>query len=81
MRIGGCWPGRGRCFPIRARYARLWSHIAGAIALVPAAVVYDNSSARDPFWPIASFRHGRPVAETDWPAWTPVELSAYLPEH
>lgn len=65
---------------IRARYARLWSHVARAIALVPAAFVYDNSSAREPFRLVASFRNGRRIAETDWPAWTPVELSRYHPE-
>lgn len=34
---------------IRARFERLWAHVAAAIKVVDVAEVFDNSSARTPF--------------------------------
>jgi predicted ABC-type ATPase len=61
---------------VRARYARLWGNVVEAIALVPTAIMYDNSVANDPLRVVASFRDGRLGSEPNWPAWTPAELRA-----
>jgi predicted ABC-type ATPase len=61
---------------VRSRYARLWSLVAEAIALVDEATVYDNSSAATPFRVVASFERGVAVAKPAWPGWTPKELRA-----
>jgi len=61
---------------VRSRYARLWSLVAEAIALVDEATVYDNSSASEPFRVVASFDRGVAVSKPDWPRWTPKELGA-----
>jgi predicted ABC-type ATPase len=61
---------------VRLRYARLWSLVAEAIALVDEATVYDNSSAATPFRVVASFERGVAVSKPAWPRWTPKELRA-----
>lgn len=61
---------------VRSRYARLWSLVAEAIALVDEATVYDNSSASEPFRVVASFSRGVAVSKPAWPRWTPNELRA-----
>lgn len=61
---------------VRSRYARLWSLVATAIALVDEATVYDNSSASEPFRVVASFSHGVAVSKPAWPRWTPTDLRA-----
>jgi predicted ABC-type ATPase len=61
---------------VRSRYARLWSLVAEAIALVDEATVYDNSSAATPFRVVASFERGVAVSKPAWPRWTPEELRA-----
>lgn len=59
---------------IRARYERLWDHVASAIRLADVAEVYDNGSARHPFELCATFVHGTPAGPTSWPSWTPSAL-------
>jgi predicted ABC-type ATPase len=59
---------------VRQRFARLWGHLAGAIAIVDEAFVYDNSRADHPYRRVATFREGRVVGHTNWPAWTPQQL-------
>jgi predicted ABC-type ATPase len=61
---------------VRSRYARLWSLVAEVIALVDEAIVYDNSSASEPFRVVASFNGGVAVSKPAWPRWTPKELRA-----
>jgi predicted ABC-type ATPase len=61
---------------VRSRYARLWSLVAEAIALVDEATVYDNSSASQPFRVVASFHRGVAVSKPAWPRWTPKDLRA-----
>ena len=57
---------------IRQRHARLWRHVAEAIADVYDATVYDSSGGR--FVPVARFRFGTVVEAPRWPTWTPQEL-------
>lgn len=59
---------------IRDRYARLWVHLGAAIQIADVTEVLDNSSARTPFRPCASFGHGVLIGSPDWPAWTPQVL-------
>lgn len=59
---------------IRARYHRLWPLVAAAVEVVDTAVVYDNSRAQRPFHVAARFQRGVPIADPDWPAWTPDPL-------
>jgi predicted ABC-type ATPase len=61
---------------VRSRYARLWSLVAEAIALVDEATVCDNSSASEPFRVVGSFNRGVAVSKPAWPRWTPKELRA-----
>jgi predicted ABC-type ATPase len=61
---------------VRSRYARLWSLVAEAIAIVDETKVYDNSSASEPFRVVASFERGVVVSKPAWPPWTPNELRA-----
>lgn len=60
---------------IRARYARLWGHVAGALSLADTARFYDNSNAEHPYRVVARYEHGQPVAAAAWPTWTPPELT------
>lgn len=61
---------------IRGRYARLWQHLAGSIEGCDESFVYDNSRARRPFRPVATFHRGRLVGNPDWPPWTPHGIRA-----
>lgn len=59
---------------IRARYDRLWTHVAAAIHVADVADVFDNSRARTPFRLCATYAHGVTVGPTSWPAWAPAAL-------
>ncbi|TKV35328.1 AAA family ATPase [Mycobacteroides abscessus] len=59
---------------IRERYARLWPLIAQARGRVDRAEFFDNHLARHPYRLIATYVHGIPVGEPDWPKWTPGAL-------
>lgn len=59
---------------IRSRYARPWSLVASAIALIDEATVFDNSSASEPFRVVASFDRGAAVSKPGWPRRAPKEL-------
>ena len=59
---------------IRGRYARLWTHVADALAMANELHVYDNSDAARPYRLVASYRDGQPVMASDWPVWAPAEL-------
>ena len=59
---------------IRARYERLWAHVATAARTADVTEVLDNSSPRRPFRVVATLEHGRAIATPTWPAWTPPEL-------
>jgi predicted ABC-type ATPase len=59
---------------IRARYQRLWSLVAQAIALADTACVYDNSNSRQPFRRIAQFDQGRALVAPRFPDWSPLKL-------
>ncbi|WP_078286456.1 AAA family ATPase [Mycobacteroides chelonae] len=59
---------------IRERYVRLWPLIAQARNRVDRAEFFDNSLARHPYRLIATYTHGIPVGEPDWPKWTPDAL-------
>jgi predicted ABC-type ATPase len=61
---------------VRARYRRLWTHIADAIALAHEAYVFDNTNAAKPFRLVAKFESGRAVGKIEWPVWVPEELRA-----
>lgn len=56
---------------IRDRYARLWVHIGAAVRIADVTTVLDNSSARAPFSPCASFEQGVLIGSPSWPTWTP----------
>lgn len=64
---------------IRERYRRLWPLVRSAVALVDTAVVYDNTSASDPFRVIARFENGKRLGTPEWPSWTPAALKANAP--
>jgi len=57
---------------VRERYRRLWKLVDAAIATADEARVYDNSTARKPFRPIARYEHGRQVGPVDFPPWSPI---------
>ncbi|MDO3331347.1 AAA family ATPase [Mycobacteroides abscessus] len=59
---------------IRERYARLWPLIAQARDRVDRAEFFENHLARNAFRLIASYAHGVPAGEPDWPQWTPEAL-------
>jgi predicted ABC-type ATPase len=56
---------------VRERHQRLWPLVTPALALVPSARVYDNSSARHPFRVVATYEQGRMIGPEDLPAWSP----------
>lgn len=60
---------------IRARYDRLWNHIAQAIKIVDTAEIYDNTSASQPFRLCATYTHGTQDGPARWPRWTPTPLT------
>ncbi len=59
---------------VRARFQRLWPLVADAIAVVDAALVYDNSRLKPAFRLVATFDHGSIVGRSDWPSWAPESL-------
>lgn len=59
---------------IRERYDRLWLLVAQARGRVDRAEFFDNHLARNPYRLIATYAHGMPVGEPDWPKWTPGAL-------
>jgi predicted ABC-type ATPase len=59
---------------IRARYQRLWTHVAAAIRMTSSAFVYDNTDIDRPFRIVATFRNGQLVESTGWPTWAPAPL-------
>src|SRR4051794_1821444 len=60
---------------VRARYGRLWTHVAEAIGLAEYARVYDNTTAAAPFRVVAEFERGARLW-SEWPSWAPEELSS-----
>ena len=76
-RVGDRVANGGHAVPedkIRSRHNRLWRHVAEAIGIADQAHVYDNTSAKSPFKPVAIYRAGTLVQQPRWPAWTPTEL-------
>ena len=59
---------------VRSRHRRLWRHLAEAIGIADEAHVYDNTSAKRPFTPVALYRNGTPAHPPRWPSWAPPEL-------
>lgn len=59
---------------IHARYRRLWPLVVRARDLADRTLVYDNSSAAQPFRLIAMYEQGHLVGIPDWPFWTPTDL-------
>lgn len=60
---------------IRDRHGRLFGLIAEAISVADRSEVFDNSSAQTPFRHCASFQYGQLLGDTDWPEWTPKDLT------
>lgn len=61
---------------IRSRHQRLWRHLAEATGIADETHVYDNTSARTPFKPVALFRAGTLARQPQWPTWAPPELTS-----
>lgn len=59
---------------IRERHRRLWPLVAAARGLADVTVVYDNSTAAEPYRLVATYDRGSLVDETWWPAWAPAEI-------
>lgn len=59
---------------IRGRHDRLWPLVAEARTIADRTCFYDNSRARTPFVPVATYERGRLVGEAAWPRWTPPVL-------
>lgn len=59
---------------VRARYQRLWPHVAQMVEAADTAEVFDNSGEGPRT--VALFIAGDLVGATRWPAWTPEELRA-----
>jgi len=57
---------------IRERYERLWAHVDDARAIADVTTVYDNSTARTPFKPVARYTQGELDWSHDWPGWSPL---------
>ena len=64
---------------VRARFRRLWTLVAEAIAVANAALVYDNSRIKPAFRLVATFDHGALVGSTHLPQWTPPDLRKLVP--
>lgn len=60
---------------LRARYRRIWPHVATAAPHSHRVVFYDNASDDGPI-EVASYRYGLADYPPRWPAWTPEELLA-----
>ncbi|HEU0256304.1 MAG TPA: hypothetical protein VFQ96_00535, partial [Microbacteriaceae bacterium] len=61
---------------VRERYARLWSLVTEARSVTDRMEFFDNSVARHPFQPVATYEHGLPTSNPDWPTWAPAALTA-----
>ncbi len=59
---------------IRERYRRLWALVAAARTIATHTTFYDNSTAKTPFKPVATFERGIRIGEPTWPAWAPAAL-------
>lgn len=59
---------------IRERHRRLWPLVAAARGLADVTVVYDNSTAAEPYRLVATYDRGSLVEETWWPAWAPAAI-------
>ena len=59
---------------IRARYRRLWSHVADAIGLAQVTKAYQNTHPKTPFELIAVYQAGILAGTARWPVWTPLAL-------
>jgi len=59
---------------IRERYQRLWPLIAVAVARVPSAEFWDNSTLDGPDL-VAELASGQLLAPPKWPSWTPEVLT------
>lgn len=53
--------------PLMARYERTLLNLERAIALLPQVIVYDNSSADEPYRFLAEFRNGQLHERTNEP--------------
>lgn len=60
---------------VRARWHRLWPLVAAAAPLALETRVYDNSKAATPLRLVAVMRDGQTVGTSDWPTWTPEDLT------
>ena len=60
---------------IRARYQRLWKHVAVGIGIAENAFVYDNSSIKHAYRLIAHYHYGQKIQTDKWPSWAPLELT------
>ena len=59
---------------VRSRHRRLWNHVAQAARIADETIVYDNSSAQNPYRTVATYRAGALVGPSTWPGWAPAEL-------
>lgn len=62
---------------VRQRYHRLWTLVARAIDTCDTATVYDNSAHTGPRI-VLQTNQGVIVGATQWPAWTPNELTGNI---
>lgn len=59
-----------------ARFQRSLENLRRAIRALPHVLVYDNSDLGHPFWKVAEFENGRPVAlASPLPSWVPWKAS------
>ena len=58
---------------IRARYQRLWGHVAAMVPLADSVEVFDNSGVGPRT--VALFVAGESVGQAHWPTWTPAALA------
>lgn len=61
---------------IRERHGRLWRFVADAVPIADVAEIFDNSSARHPFRPCATYVHGELTGPPAWPTWAPAALTS-----
>ena len=61
---------------IRSRHERLWGYVVEAIGIASEAHVYDNTSAKKPFKPVALYRNGTLARQPRWPTWATTELAS-----
>ena len=58
---------------VRARWVRLWEHVAQMIEMANSAEVFDNSGPAPRT--VAAFVEGAAVGALDWPDWVPEALT------